>query len=282
MVDSKGADSALYSMYCGRDWQPTTITRVIEPILSSTCVARVATDQGAGFLKGMGNPQGNESLALELVGSELAAALGLKVPSFAVVDVVAIEIPMIRGGTIQFGPAFISRALTGSPGDQAGTFLPRLINREDIPLLVAFDTWTRNIDRCPPPDYLDPTPKWDNILFVPVKSRFQMIAFDHTHCFVEGELEQGLAENHFAEDQRIYGAFPEFLPYLSEPGLRDACSKISRVDAGMVEEIIGSVPAAWGPTAAVRRRWVEQIINRAGRVEEHLLSTLIPQLQIRY
>ena len=32
-------------------------SRIIEPILSSTCVVKVATDDGASFLEGMGNPQ---------------------------------------------------------------------------------------------------------------------------------------------------------------------------------------------------------------------------------
>lgn len=267
-------------MHCGRDWQPTAVTRVIDTILSSTCVAIVATDQGVGYLKGMGNPQGNESLALELVGSELAALLGLRVPPFAIVDVSGIAIPMIRGGTVDFGPAFISGALRGSPGDQAGSFLPRLVNKADIPLLVAFDTWVRNVDRCPPPDYLDPTPKWDNLLFSPVKRGFELVVFDHTHCFVEGELEDGLAGTHFVDDAGVYGAFPEFRPYLSEAGLREACARISGVDAEAIVAIVGSVPAAWGPATAVRDRWAQQIINRAGRVNDILLDALVPQLQI--
>jgi hypothetical protein len=49
-------------------------------ISSSTEVVHVATDAGNGFLKGMGNRQGDESLACELVGSELAALVGLSVP----------------------------------------------------------------------------------------------------------------------------------------------------------------------------------------------------------
>jgi len=94
---------------CGQGWQPTIVLRVIEPILSSTCVVKVATDAGIGFVKGMGNPQGNESLALELVGSELAALVGLTVPPFAIVDIAGMTIEMFNGAALQFGPAFISR-----------------------------------------------------------------------------------------------------------------------------------------------------------------------------
>lgn len=255
-------------MFAGRNWQPSCIERVVEPIQSSTCVVRVVTDAGTGFLKGMGNPQGNESLASELVGSEIAALLGLKVPPFAIVEVTGIEVPLFNGQRMAFGPGFISKAVQGSPSDSAGTFLRNLSNPEHIALLVAFDTWLRNLDRCPPADYFDPTPRWDNLFFAPVKRRFEMMVFDHTHCFVEGELEEGLTGPYFVDDARVYGNFPEFASYLTEASLRTAIDQIARVDADAIMEIIGSVPAQWGPSNAVRRRWGEQIFNRAMRMEE--------------
>lgn len=266
---------------CGRSWQPTAVNRVIESFESSTCVVRVATDAGTCFIKGMGNPAGNESLAQELVGSELAAALGLRVPPFAIINVVGIQIPLFRGGVLQFGPAFTSQELRGSPADADATFVHRLVNPEHVPLLVAFDTWVRNIDRCPPPDYLDPTPNRDNLFFTPVRRSFEMVVFDHTHCFVEEDLESGLTGPQFAEDQRVYGAFPEFLPLLSESGLRRACQQIARIDAAVIREIVHSVPAAWGPGRAVRERWIEQIVVRAQRVEGYIFAGLVPQLQMR-
>jgi hypothetical protein len=266
---------------CGRDWQPTVVTRVIEQIRSSTCVVKVATDEGVGFVKGMGNPQGDESLALELVGSELAALLGLKVPPFAVIDIEGLEIEMITGSVIRFGPAFISKALPGSPSDSSGIFLKRLANPEDVALLVAFDTWVRNIDRCPPSDYLDPTPKWDNLFFTPRKRKFEMVVFDHTHCFVEGDLSGGLEGGQFVDDPRIYGAFPNFLPMLTEQDLRRACAVIARVDAAVVIEIIGSVPASWGPVSRIRDRWAEAILERGRLVEGYILSSLLPQLPMQ-
>jgi len=265
---------------CGSKWQPTNVTRVIEPILSSTCVVRVAIDAGTAFLKGMGNPQGNESLALELVGSELAALVGLRVPPFAIVQVTDLPIEMINGHPMHPGPAFASQALAGAPSDAGGTFLKRLVNPHHVALLVAFDTWVRNIDRCPPPDYLDPTPKWDNLFFTPFKRRFEMVVFDHTHCFVEEDLDAGLVGTTFVEDQRIYGAFPEFIPILDERSLRRACDQITRVDVGAIMAIIGSVPAAWGPGQGTRNRWAELLVQRGRRVEEYLLAGLVPQLQM--
>lgn len=267
-------------LYCGRDWQPTVVTRVIEPILSSTCAVKVATDAGVGFVKGMGNPQGNESLAIELVGSELAALIGLKVPPFAIVAISGIQIEMINGHPIKFGPAFVSKALQGSPSDAHGTFLAHLANPEHIPMLVVFDTWIRNIDRCPPSDYLDPTPKWDNLFFAPYKRRFEMVVFDHTHCFVEGTLEDGLAGNQFVEDQRIYGLFPEFVPMLSEEPLLRACELIARVDVSTIKTIIASVPTHWGPSPGTRDRWADLIFERGQRLKDCVSSHLLPQLQV--
>ena len=278
---ARGGRAGHKMLSCGRFWQPTAVNRVIELFESSTCVVRVATDEGTCFIKGMGNPAGNESLSQELVGSELAAAIGLRVPPFAIVNLVGIEVPLARGGILQFGPAFTSKELRGSPGDASPTFVSRLVNPEHVPLLVVFDTWVRNLDRCPPPDYLDLTPKWDNLFFTPVRRSFEMVVFDHTHCFVEEDLESGLMDTQFVDDERVYGAFPEFFPLLSERRLREAAQLVARIDAATVSEIVHSVPTVWGPGRAVRERWIEQLVARAGRVEKYVLTGLVPQLQMR-
>lgn len=266
---------------CGSQWGPTFVSRVVEPILSSTCVSRVVTDSGVGFIKGMGNPAGNESLAMELVGSELAIAIGLPVPDFAILDVIDIQIPFARGGTMDFGPAFISKELRGSPADPDGTLLDRISNPHDIALLVAFDTWIRNLDRCPPPDYLDPTPKWDNLFFAQdTRGRFRMMVLDHTHCFVEEDLASGLSGNHFVDDDRAYGVFPEFLPHINEVALRAASAAIARIDAGLINQIVQSVPLQWGPSDAVRTLWAERIHARGQMVEGYLMTRLVQQSQM--
>jgi hypothetical protein len=58
-------------------WHPQTIKRFVESVPSSTSVVRVETDAGEGFLKAMGNPEGEHVLACELVGTFLAEWLGL-------------------------------------------------------------------------------------------------------------------------------------------------------------------------------------------------------------
>ncbi|MDX3911653.1 MAG: hypothetical protein QHC67_17880 [Sphingobium sp.] len=266
---------------CGRFWQPVAINRVIQPILSSTQVVKVATDLGVGFLKGMGNPAGNESLAQELVGSELACAMGLRVPVFAVINVEGIDIQMESAGPIAFGPAFISRELRGSTSAGEDTFVRRLTNPEDIARLVVFDTWVRNLDRCPPADYLDPRPNRDNLFFTPVRRKFEMVVFDHTHCFVEEDLESGLAGAHFVGDDRVYGAFPEFKDFLTARALRNALADLARIDGSVIREIVRAVPQPWGPTTAVRDRWIEQLMGRQQRVGDYVFNRLVPQIEMK-
>lgn len=229
----------------------------------------------------MGNPQGDEALAQELVGSELAAYVGLTVPEFAVLTVADLQIETVSGRPLNFGPAFISQALDQPyPADSEGTCLKRLRSKEDLALLIAFDTWVRNADRCPPPDHLVPEPNRDNLMFRSTSGWFDLIAFDHTHCFAEADLETEMADERFVTDTGVYGAFPEFLPYVDESSLRLACAKIVGVDGDTVMEIIASVPTQWGPSAAVRERWAQQIINRAQQVENYVISSLVGQGQL--
>lgn len=265
---------------CGRTWQPTEVLRVIEPIQSSTCVVRVATDLGVGFLKGMGNPAGDESLAMELVGFELAAAMGLIVPPFAIVELVDLPVITIRHTRLAFGPAFISKDIKGSPGDPCGVFLRKLANPEDVAKLIALDTWIRNYDRCPPADCLDPAPKWDNLFFAPKGRKFEMVVIDHTHAFVEGDLQTGLTNSYFEDDSRVFGAFPQFLPFVNEASLREAAVRIRAIDGRTIQQIVAEVPLPWGPTNAVRDRWCDALIARGQRVEDYLIAGLVKQQQL--
>lgn len=266
-----------FRLACGQPWQPAEVQRVICPLQSSTLVVQVSTDAGVGFLKGMGNPAGNEALALELVGSELAVALGLSVPPFAVIEVAGITITTITGTTLDPGPAFVSQAVRGTPGDPSGALLKRINNPEHICLLIAFDTWIRNFDRCPPPDHLDPTPKWDNLFFAEAGRRLRLMVIDHTHAFTQDALEWTLADTHFEDDSRVFGAFEQFRPFVTEGKLRGAAAAIRAIDVSAIEQIVASIPLPWGPTTALRSRWVEALRGRAERIEQYLIDGLIAQ-----
>jgi hypothetical protein len=265
---------------CGRNWQPTAVNRVIETFPTSTRVAKVKTDAGTGFLKGMGNPAGNQSLAMELVGAELASQLGLFVPDFAVLELTEIKVPMEDHGPMSFGPAFVSREMKCIPSDGGPHLVSRLSDSNELALLVMFDTWIRNLDRCPPPGYLDPGPRFDNLCFTPDGARLKLMVIDHSHCFVEGVLEDEIGTQEFNDDRRIYGNFTEFNPYINEQTLNRAAAKMASIDAGTITEIVNSVPLAWGPTKGTRDVWVDQIVARQARVPKVVIEQLVSQGQL--
>lgn len=259
------------------DWRPQKVVRSIRPVKSSTEVIHVELDEGKAFLKGMGNPQGDECLAFEIIGTRLARLAGLFVPDYAIIEHNFLELTRISGHPVLHGPAFVSRALPGHPGGGGG-FLARSVNLYDIPLLVALDTWLANNDRCPPEDALDPSPNWDNIFFVPLASGgYQMTVFDHTHCFAESTLEDALMDKAFEEDDRIYGAFDEFTDYLTESEIRRVCASIRAIDENAIAGVIETLPAQWGLGVAIREQLLEQILNRRDALERILINRLIPQ-----
>jgi len=268
---------------CGANWRPTTVKRVIDTYPTSTRVAKVATDEGTAFLKGMGNPAGNESLATELVCGELAAWFGLRTPDFAILGVADIEIPLDGRGFVEFGPAFVSRELPGATGDGGNVFLSKISRPRDVAKLVVFDTWIRNRDRYPPPDDLEEPPEnRDNLFFTPNGRKFDLVALDHSHCFVETTLEDELGGSHLLEDDRIYGAFPEFVPYLSHEAVALAARRLAEIDLGMVTEVVGSVPREWGVSAGLRDTWARLIFERAKRVSSYVLPRLTRQLNMEF
>ena len=199
-------------LWADRDWRPTEVQRVVETFTTSTRPAKVITDAGPAFLKGMDNPQGNGTLACELVAGELARLLGLKTPDFAVLDL-HLDIPMQGYGNMALGPAFVSRVLPGSTGSEDGSILKNLAAPGDISRLVMFDTWIRNADRWPPEDGIMAEPNFENLFFTPNGQKFEIIALDHSHCFVEIALDDELADPVVAFDERVYGLFPSFTAY---------------------------------------------------------------------
>jgi hypothetical protein len=268
-------------LVCGRDWQPKAIKRVIEPIPSSTKVAKVGTDAGNGFLKGMGNPAGSMSLITELVAGELAVWFGLKIPSFAVVQVNNIDIPMIGHGIMSYGPAFISKEIQCFTFDSSAEILGRVSNKEDITRLVVFDTWIRNYDRSPPPE-TGYNYNFDNVIFTQNGSSLEMYIIDHSHCFAETTLEAEIECNALLIDDMVYGLFPEFKPFINERTVRECVTRLGQIDTKTVEEIVNSVPQNWGLAARYKSAWAGQICKRAKIVANYLPARLIDQPSLEF
>lgn len=98
----------------GGAWEPTEILFMLESFPTSTSVAHVETDCGDGYLKAMGNAEGEHALACELVGTQIAQLLELPTLDFAVIPIPPdSRIKLGNGEWAQPGPAFITRAETG-------------------------------------------------------------------------------------------------------------------------------------------------------------------------
>ena len=118
---------------------------------TGTEVVRLVTDVGVGFAKFLGNREGPHVLACELMGTKLAALLGLPVFDHAVFEYDGVpEIRLYSGGIARPGPTWITRREEGTPWSGKEEDLRLISNPEDIARLVVLDTWTRNCHRyCP-------------------------------------------------------------------------------------------------------------------------------------
>ena len=134
-------------------WQPTMIRRFIKGLSTATATVIVETDQGEGYLKAMGNPEGPHVLACEWVGTQLARRLGLLTFDIALVNVTDDDdIPFAKGGKAQAGPAFITRKERGSswsgskrallaPGQPQGPHAVGALRYLDAQLRSAYSGW---------------------------------------------------------------------------------------------------------------------------------------------
>jgi len=273
-----------------RVWNPTTITAIIDRRLSSTQVLLVQTDQGRGFLKAMGNPEGPHALASDLVGTMLAKWFGLSTFEFAVIDVPepsVLEIPFRDGGMAEPGPAFITRAVLGQNWSGGPRELKRLVNPEDLSALIVFDSWVKNRDRY----FVEAEGRvrfnYDNVFLSfegEVKGRCRVLAMDHTHCFTggRGELTAKNLSAISSQDDCVYGYFPEFEPFVSREQIRHAAKKLRSFTSDDSMSIVNRVPREWDVGSPVRDAWAKFIHERSQYVSRTIEETLYPQRQFDF
>lgn len=261
-------------------WNPTDIRRSIKVTPSSTNAMRVATDQGDGFVKAMGNPEGPHALASELVGTQLADWFGLPTFDYSIIAIDAdeIELRFASGELAQTGPAFITRAVRGVEWGGNRRELNRLANPHDISRLVVFDTWILNRDRCAPDG--ERRANFSNVFLsqeAPEK-KFMLMAMDHTHCFgAEGELSARVANIENRRAPGVYGIFPEFRHFLAQDLIEKAAFDLGQMSRPIAQEIVDSVPAEWEISSTASRALVDLIVGRAFFVSERIMEMIWPQ-----
>lgn len=260
-------------------WNPTVIKSVDAAYATASEAMRVKTDAGYGFLKALGNRGGPHLLAADWLGTKLAEWLGLPVFETAIIQVCeAPEIVFDRGGKAQIGPAFIAREIPGHVWSGQAGELDVLVNPEDIPRLVVFDTWTRNPDRHPP-DLATRKVNLNNVFLADApKAGLRLIAMDHTHCFAaDRDLGPRTSRIDAIRDERIHGLFPEFEPYFARHGeaLTATLLKLMTLRRNWLDEVVATIPEEWEVDVVARRSLAEFIWQRAAFVA-HSFVTWLP------
>lgn len=242
----------------------------------------------------MGNPEGDQTLACELVGTQLARWLGIPILDFNTILVDDIdEIPFVNAaqvveGKALPGPAFITRSEAGDSWGGEERQLRQLINPEDISRLVVFDTWTLNCDRHGPREKeasAAPRINRQNVFLSAEApdSKFCLKAIDHTHCFTCGRaLNTGLRSLDKIRDVRIFGRFPEFVSFLDREVVQETLIRLRRLERAVVASMMQSIPPAWEVRREVQEAWVELIYSRAMFVAETLEDKLWPQAELDF
>lgn len=265
-------------------WQPTSVLRFERSVPSSTGVARVVTDQGVGFLKAIGNPEGEHVLACEWVGTHVARLLGLPTFEIALIEVTPEdEIPLGTGDPAKPGPAIITRAESGQPWGGSAHELQHLANPQHLTRLVLLDTWIRNPDRHAPASYAR-KPNRNNVFFSAEGApagKLLVKAMDHTHAFTNGRpLSSRLATIDCVKDEEVYGLFPEFVPLLDRTELKRAVGDLRLVTRERIEAIVSQLPPAWQVESTTRTAWTDFIVQRARFVADDLPGRLWPQQEL--
>lgn len=230
------------------------------------------SDGGYYVVKFQNNPQHSRILANELLGTRLAARLGLPTPPVAVVEVRRELIEQTAELVIQIGTGstpcrpglhFGSRY----PGDPAETvvndFLPDeqlavVENLADFAGMLVFDKWACN------------TNGRQAIFFVePGRSRYQAWMIDQGFCFNAGEWNfpdaplRGVYARH-----RVYGSVrgvDSFEPWLARLE--------SRVTERVLDDVAKEIPPEWyGADTDALFRLLEQLDRRRMRVRDLILE----------
>jgi hypothetical protein len=264
----------------GNGWHPTSITRAVSQYETATRTVRVDTDQGEGFLKALGNPEGPHALACELVGSLAADWLGLKTFDFALIEVSEPDEVVISGRSCAaVGPAFITRAEdSGFTWGGDGQSLASLANPEDISGLVVADTWLRNCDRYSPDGRRINLGNVFLLQRTVPERRLELIAMDFTHSFTCGQpLDRRLGHLERLRDMSIYGLFPEFKHILSRDRVSAFADQLATVSVEVAQSFISRVPEAWMVDRATRGHWTKNVVDRAHFLADNIESILWPE-----
>lgn len=276
-------------------WNPTTLQRVERVLATSMNTVVVVTDAGKGYLKALGNAQGEHALACELIGSSLAEWLGLPTLDFALVNIDATrddvildddETKPIRSRRrASSGPAFVTKAIESKSWDGDPVALAELKNPESIAGLVLLDTWIGNPDRHPrrPPEPSLSTwtkPNLDNVMLALTpgkKPRRRIVAMDFSVClYCRGGGLRPTYDDRLVRDDGIYGLFPAFEPFATPERLRPFLARMGQTRALQqhVVDSISRVPTEWQVDARTSMALQQFLSTRAAYLADNFSRNL--------
>jgi hypothetical protein len=262
-------------------WKPQKIDRFIKNFPTAAGTILVKTDLGEGYLKAMGNPGGEHCLACEYVGTQLAKWFGLATFEFALIQVTNIDnIPFKKGSAAKAGPAFITRKERGQAWSGSERQLKKLVNKDDLTLLVIFDTWTLNWDRYSVDEKGKQRINRDNVFLSEEAPAGQLLlkAMDFTHVFTKGgELTAKVVHLDKVKESRLYGLFPQFLPFLSEKAAQRGIARLNDFTKADAEKIVQSIPKEWDVSQGARKALVDFLVQRASYLSQRIMTMLWPQ-----
>jgi HipA-like protein len=201
-------------------------------------------DENYYVVKFQNNPQGTRILANELLGTRLAARIGLPVTLAAVVEVRPEVIALTEELVIQLGRGRVPCAPGlefGSqyPGSPAATvvydFLPdeqlrEVENLSDFAGMLAFDKWTCNTNG-----------RQAIFLRAPGADRYRAVMIDQGFCFNAAEwnfpdapLRGIYARSRVYERVRGWDAFEPWIARIEQ-----------RIDEDVLDEIASEIPPEW-------------------------------------
>ena len=275
-------------------WRPTRVLRHERALGTSMNTAVVLTDAGRGYLKALGNAQGEHALACELIGSSLADWLGLPGLDYGLVTIDADDEvcldddeqkPLHARRRASAGPAFITKALeTARTWSGDPQILARLKNIDTLTGLVVVDTWIGNPDRHPrrPPDASIST--WqhrnlDNVMLhrPPGARKDRVLAMDFSVCLHcrAGGLRPSYGDG-LVRDDGIYGLYPEFEPYVTVQRAAPFLDRLRQASelAQHLVEVMARIPSEWQVDARTRSGVREFLSARAAYLVDNFRSNL--------
>ncbi|MEW6209198.1 MAG: HipA family kinase [Acidobacteriota bacterium] len=267
-----------------RIWQPASFLRYVRTFDSSSRTAFVQTDAGPAYLKAINNPQGQQTLACDWLGTQLARRFGLRTFDVAVLELTDLDEVMIDENTFAWsGPAFVSRAEEGIPMG-AHRALTNVENLGDIPRIIVFDTWVRNCDRYAPGlgRAGEARMNMDN-LFLSTEGapegKFILKVIDHGHILSCGRtLGRDLAYIDSTQEEKLYGLFPFFQGQVTADDIGQAARSLGEVRSDFWEDILRSIPDAWEVSGEALEAIDRFLLDRARFLADNIRAMAFKEL----